>query len=631
MPPSVLDVVRSHGAPADAFSCLAEHMAEPVLLLDESGDIVFANNAASHLLGTDHPHDVTGQRLTADFLERDAVDFQRGGASDRSAVATEHRLHRADGTTLPVQIATVPLRRNGTTLTLATLHGIQKRRRLSTTLHRTLDLFHKVFHLGPAALMLVRLRDGVILEVSKQLLDLGGFSADALLGHTIHDALGAFYEGDYRAIARKLLRARRLRNQELRVSGTKGKERVLLGGARLVDVDGAACALLSLVDITERKAALEAERESRAKADHIFQASPAPLGIYRLADGQLLEANEALGTLLGYDRDALFEHAWSAVWADGDAHAALVERLRAEESVHDFKTNLQHASGKAVTVLGSFQRLSLDGVECVLMAMTDVTSREEARQALVDAKEKAEEAQRKSEEVAVFRSSVLANITHEVRTPLTTILGFTSVLHNGVDDRYKRFVRLIERSGNRLLLMLDSLLDLAQLEAGTMTMPLKPQCVQDVLHALSSPLQTRVEEEGLAFRLQVPTDERVCARLNEDLMSRVLTYLVDNAVKFTSEGHVALRMTATDTTVDVRVEDTGPGMAATFLPRAFDAFAQESEGSARDHQGSGLGLTVSRRIMEYMGGTIRIDTEKEKGTTIVLRLQRTEGCEPKLS
>lgn len=369
---------------------------------------------------------------------------------------------------------------------------------------------------------------------------------------------------------------------------------------------------LSIESVLERSTDAQCDRSSIAEC--IFQASPAPMGIYRLDDGRLLDVNNALANLLQRPRHEMVGQPWRAAWANEDAYDALHERLRCEEMIRNWKADLRPTPDASVTVLGSFQRLSFGTTPCILMALTDVTRREEARRALVEAKDKAED-------VARFRSSVLANITHEVRTPLTSILSFTSVLQSGVDGPYERFIERIERSGNRLLLMLDSLLDLAQLEAGTMERSLDVHCVHDVLHTVSGPLKERVEKAGLSFFLQLPA-QRVCARFNESLLSRVLTHLVDNAVKFTSDGTVTLHADVEETAVAIGVSDTGSGIDPSFLPRIFEPFAQESEGVARAYQGSGLGLTVSRQIMEYMGGTIDIDTAPGTGTTVVLRVPR---------
>ena len=367
------------------------------------------------------------------------------------------------------------------------------------------------------------------------------------------------------------------------------------------------------------------DTEDLQVADRIFQSSPAPLGLFRVRDGCFVDVNDALCRLLGRSRLALLDQPLASVWDAPDACVAFHERLANDGTIRDLKVQLRHTSGQAVTVLASFQQMAFHDEACVLMSVTDVTDREKAREALVAAKAKAEDAQQKAEEVDRFRSSVLANMTHEVRTPLTAILGFTSVLREGVDGRLEHFVDLIERSGHRLRLTLDSLLDLANLEAGTMSAPLETHAVPDLMHTFATPLQQRVEDAGLAFRLDLP-NRKLCARLNEDLLMRVLTHLVDNAAKFTSDGHVLLRVDGDADSVRLQVEDTGPGIDAAFLPRIYESFSQASEGSTRTHQGSGLGLTVAQRITEYMNGVIGIDTQKNDGTTVTLRFPRVDAC-----
>jgi len=398
----------------------------------------------------------------------------------------------------------------------------------------------------------------------------------------------------------------------------------------MIDIDGKACALVSLVDITKRKKATLAEKESRTLLHKIFRASPAPIAIYNLDDERYLDVNEAMCSLIGYPHDEIVGQTPVEldIWVDEARRHELMQRLQQQEAVYDFKVRFRTAGGEVVTTLSSFQRIQVEGRACVLAVMTDITEREEARRALVEAKEKAEEARQKAEDVAQFRSSVLSNMTHEVRTPLTVILGFTSMLREGVQPEYKRFVDLIERSGRRLLLTLDSLLDLAQLEAGTLTVDAAAGSVPDAVHSLAGSLSARVEDEGLALSLDLPSPStRLCARFDTDLFERVLNHLVDNAVKFTRDGTITLRVRGGSECVRIEVEDTGVGISQEFLPRIFEAFAQESEGNTRTHQGSGLGLTVSRRIVERMNGTIDVQSTKGGGTTVTVALPRVQ--EPK--
>ncbi|PSQ90076.1 MAG: hypothetical protein BRD45_00795 [Bacteroidetes bacterium QS_8_64_10] len=269
-----------------------------------------------------------------------------------------------------------------------------------------------------------------------------------------------------------------------------------------------------------------------------------------------------------------------------------------------------------MTLLGSFQRIQIDGEDCLLSVLSDITRRKEAEQALREAKEDAEAMDQ-------FKTSVLENLTHEVRTPMTVILGFVSVLREGVRPNYERFVDLVERSGRRLLLMLDAILDLAQLEAGTLDPSNDCFNANGVVRVASDTLRPIAEEQGLDFEIDVPL-EPTYVRADHDVLMRVVNNLVDNAIKFTDEGSVELMLRRAGDEVVIYVRDTGVGIKADYLQELFTEFTQESEGMERSHQGMGLGLAVTKRLVEHMDGSIAVDSTKGEGTEFRVRLPRAE-------
>jgi PAS domain S-box-containing protein len=601
---------------------LLELLPDAILILGAADRVRYANSAAAGLLGTAHR-----------ALEGDSVwDHLRLGAGRRRDTTeaptdfSEHDFVRRRGEAEPLEATSVPIVYRGEPASLTVLRRPPDAAPLTETVTRTLDLFDKAFHLGPAALLIARLRDGLVLEASDRTVELSGYATDELVGRTVEDLEAGPSDRDRRAFTRDLLQNGTVRNRELRVRRSDGEPRDLLCSAQIAEVDGEACALVSFVDVTRRKRAAVAERESRTLLQTIFRSSPAPIVIFRLDDETIVDANEAMGALVDRPREALVGRTPEGIdlWKNPERGRALVDELRRAEALHDREVDFRTADGATVTTLASLQRIQIDGRPCALAVMTDITSREETREALVEAKEKAEEAREKAEEVAHFRSAVLANMTHEVRTPLTVILGFTSTLREGVSDDYQRFVDLIERSGRRLLLTLDSLLDLAQIEAGTLDPDVSRACVPDALRGISGSLAQLAQDKGVDFSLDAP-EERICAEIDVDLFGRVVNHLVDNAVKFTDEGRVLVRVRGDADTVRIEIEDTGAGIGKEFLPHATDAFAQESEGMTRSHQGSGLGLTVSQRIVERMDGRLEIESTKGEGTTVTVVLPRAEG------
>ena len=379
---------------------------------------------------------------------------------------------------------------------------------------------------------------------------------------------------------------------------------------------GERAVLLTIHDLAEQRNMEKALAEAQNLFYGAFHLGPTALSISRIADGTFIDVNEQFIRLSGFNRDELVGQKASELnlWHYPEVRAQILQELEEQEALHEVEIEVRPKSGETRTVLASFQRFEASGGPYVLTNAIDITKRKHSEEVLRQAKEEAEE-------VARLRTALITNITHEFRTPLTVILGFTSMLQKSVRAEYRRFVRLIERSGRRLLLLLDSVLDLAQLEAGTLEVERTPLNLVDLVQNVVRTMEPLAEEKGLEFILTVPP-EPAYASLDHQVFQRVLSNLLDNAIKFTEKGHVALDVEVNEETTSLHIIDTGVGISDAFLPHIFDEFAQESTGLERTHQGSGLGLSVSKRLIELIGGTIQVESRKEQGSVFTVTFPR---------
>ena len=249
----------------------------------------------------------------------------------------------------------------------------------------------------------------------------------------------------------------------------------------------------------------------------------------------------------------------------------------------------------------------------------DVTERKKREQNLLEAKEQAEKMNR-------LKTAFLANMSHEIRTPLTSIIGFAEVLAEEVSGPRKEMADLIQRSGGRLKETLTSVLEFARLEGEAMSLVPERLDLGDRVRETAELLRPQIQEKALTLTLDLP-ESSVEACLDGAALDRVLTNLLTNAIKFTEEGQITVGLQAEDDTVILTVEDTGPGISEDFLERIYDAFEQESSGTARTHEGIGLGLTITQRLVDLMDGTIEIESAEEEGTRVTVQLPRTEAPE----
>jgi signal transduction histidine kinase len=256
----------------------------------------------------------------------------------------------------------------------------------------------------------------------------------------------------------------------------------------------------------------------------------------------------------------------------------------------------------------------------------DVTNRDELGALGTNVNRMNDELQRlyrELETASQHKSDFLANMSHELRTPLNAIIGFSQVLREGmfgeVNERQKEYLDDILSSGNHLLSLINDVLDLSKVEAGQVELQLAPFSLQDALERGVSMVRERATKDGVQVALHANGGLDVVTG-DERRIRQVIFNLLSNAVKFTpAGGSVDVWAMQVNGEVRVSVADTGPGVAAEDLERIFEEF-QQSEAGLEQNEGTGLGLALSRRLVELHGGRIWVESELGRGSTFVFTL-----------
>lgn len=228
------------------------------------------------------------------------------------------------------------------------------------------------------------------------------------------------------------------------------------------------------------------------------------------------------------------------------------------------------------------------------------------------------------------KSDFLAVMSHELRTPLTSVLGHAELLEAGIDgsvtDPQRERLGRIKGSAHHLVDLIDEILTFSGLESGREKIRVETVDLAALARETANVVEPSAAEKGLRFRVELP-DEPVVAETDAAKVRRILLNLLTNAVNFTPAGEVALGLDATEPTATLRIRDTGIGVAPEHLERIFEAFWQEERGPTREVGGTGLGLTVARRLARMLGGDINAESEVGKGSTFTVTLPRRTEAE----
>jgi signal transduction histidine kinase len=231
-----------------------------------------------------------------------------------------------------------------------------------------------------------------------------------------------------------------------------------------------------------------------------------------------------------------------------------------------------------------------------------------------------------------LKGEFLATMSHELRTPLNSILGFSEVLlsSNHLSDKQKRWVGNIQSSGDRLLNLINDILDLAKIESGKMQVRVVEFSIYDVCEAMMNMFRPLAEKKNIELRPQLAPGVPV---LRQDVvkLQQVLSNLLSNAIKFTPEGgRVQLKADAEPQTLVLTVSDTGVGIAPEEQELVFEKFRQAGNPLTREHAGTGLGLSIVRELSKLLGGEVTLQSELGRGSTFTVRLPLQLSEEPRL-
>jgi PAS domain S-box-containing protein len=360
-------------------------------------------------------------------------------------------------------------------------------------------------------------------------------------------------------------------------------------------------------------------RESESRLRTIIDTIPAGILLIDAESHDIVDANPVACQMIGLPKADIIGNICHRFVCLAERGACPIGDLGA--TIDNAERILLRAGGDTLPILKTVVPLAIEGRKLFLEVFVDISERKRAEEQILRAKEAAESAN-------VAKSQFLANMSHEIRTPLNAVIGFADLLRrtSGQSDEATRqdYLSTIHTSAQHLLSLINDILDLSKIESDRFEIELVRCSPHDVISDVISVLRVRALEKGLSLAYAWEGGMPATIATDPARFRQLLINLVSNAVKFTTTGGVALvaRAVADDehSHLVIQVSDTGIGIPADKLEAIFDPFAQADSSVTRQFGGTGLGLTICRRIVQALGGTITVASEVGKGSTFTVTI-----------
>jgi len=360
------------------------------------------------------------------------------------------------------------------------------------------------------------------------------------------------------------------------------------------------------------------ERQYRQLAEN----APFPVVITDRASGRLMFVNRLAADLLGGAPESFFSRRASDFYVNVSDREHLLADLKGGGAAAPREVQLKTVDGREIWTLLSGAEVEFDGRSGLVVAFHDITARRAMQEELRRAKEAAESAN-------AVRSRYLAVMSHEIRTPMSGIHGLTDLMLDeeaGLSPEHRENLLMMRDAAQSLMRLVNEMLDWSQLEAGAMALDSAPVVLADFLRNLVGLFRPAAESRGVELGLEIGTDVPEIVMTDSLRLRQILSNLVSNAVKFTSNGSVRLttsaeRVDAARWRLRFAVKDTGPGIAPEVQAKLFAPYVQADASVVRRFGGSGLGLSISRGLARLLGGDITLKSAPGAGSTFTLEIE----------
>ena len=280
----------------------------------------------------------------------------------------------------------------------------------------------------------------------------------------------------------------------------------------------------------------------------------------------------------------------------------------------------KHIDGTLISTEIIHWKTNYDGQEVLVLFIRDLREEKAMLKAIDEKQEKLEEAMLTAKQANEAKSTFLATMSHEIRTPINAIMGFLQVFEkNNLNDKQKEYIKKAYNASNILLHIINSILDLSKIEANKLDIEHIPLNIPSITKSMANMLEQLAEQKNIAFQYDIDANIPNLVNGDPNKLSQISLNLSNNAIKFTNKGSVSISVSIVDQQENIikvkfSVKDTGVGIAPEVCKKLFEPFTQADMSTARKFGGTGLGLTISKKLVELMGGMVYLNSTLGEGS-----------------
>jgi len=357
-------------------------------------------------------------------------------------------------------------------------------------------------------------------------------------------------------------------------------------------------------------------------------------GVSITENEKIIYVNDAVCNIYGYSREEILKMSSFMDLIPEEEKSQLLERLKkrisGEREQSSGETIIRRKDGKIINLEYTVRNIDVNGRMQMLSIIRDVTERKQAEDQLRLERERAEGA-----EIAKrVGEQFLANMSHEIRTPMNAIVGFTDIIMNtALSAEQRQYLEAIKTSGDNLLVIINDILDFSRMRSGKIPIEQRAFKLSQIVTMSVELMQPKAAEKGISISYDI--DKKIQDNLigDQTRLNQVLLNLSANAIKFTSKGEVAIKVsllseTNEDVELEFAVKDTGIGIPKDKLAFIFEAFTQADKDTSRRYGGTGLGLSIVKQLAELQNGSVSVTSEEGKGSCFYFRIKYKKNTKP---